>query len=320
MYLVLLSRRAELRLEDGAVALAGAFRTQRWAVADIAGRRAEMYSRLASSPASMVLTRKDGKGGRLVIPPIFVTDAAYDTWLGQFPDLDALDANDPHIEQARTRARALAWLTLPQAATLVVDPHPPLLAVLLLAIIPVAAVAVALSCHGLVTMGYQRNNPRPSMVVALGVAGAVFVFRLATLNGGLLPSPGGHAMVLLLIVAGFLLTLGFAAADRGLLHARSLLGTVLFCFGFVACAALVANQLADRSSPLIFVQQITGKTISGGRHKMPYLSLAATGRLRFAKPVRVSWALYDSVEVGQNVCAEVRRGALGAPWYQIDRC
>jgi len=320
VYLVLLSRRAELRLEDGAVALRGALWTQRWAVVDIAGRRAEMYGRLVSSPASMVLTRKDAKAGRLVIPPIFVTDAFYDTWLRQFPNLDALDANDQHVEQVRYRTRMLAWFTAAQAVAVGVVPHPPLVVVILLAIIPILAVAVALSCHGLVTMGYQRGSPRPNMVISLGVAGGVLLFRMATLHAGLLPSPGGRAFVLLLIVAGFLLTLGFVAADRGLRHPRSLLGAALYCFAFVACAALVTNQATDRSSPLIFVQQVTGKSVTGVRHPTPYLSLVATGPLRFGTPVPVSRRLYDSVEVGQSVCVEVRHGTLGIPWYEIDRC
>lgn len=83
---------------------------------------------------------------------------------------------------------------------------------------------------------------------------------------------------------------------------------------------LVLNQALDRSAPEEHPTRVllktTGSTLKGGAYK---LHVAAAGHWREPQSIAVDEDLYRAVEVGDGICLQLHRGALGAPYLTVKR-
>ncbi len=85
---------------------------------------------------------------------------------------------------------------------------------------------------------------------------------------------------------------------------------------------LATNALLDRSSPQIFESVVLSKRISNGyRSRIPELDIGPWGpQTEETRNIFVGYRLYEAMNPGDRICAYLKTGALGAPWYWIAPC
>lgn len=263
------------------------------------------------------------------------TDAVLDGWLAAIPDLDARDRaraeaellHAPELgrteaerrlalERARKVARALNAAAMAACGWAWLFPRPYPAAIVVLGVLPLAAIAVLLAGRGRYAFEPDRNDPRPSLAVAVMGPGLVLGMR------GLLdlhvldwrPLVAGAA------AGGAALAAVIAAGDRR--SRRRWLFVLLWpLLSFHPWGALtLANALLDRAAPEVFEVTVRGKHVSGGKHTSYDLVLDPWGPVRDPGAVDVGRRLYQATPVGGLVCVALRPGALGARWYVVARC
>jgi hypothetical protein len=80
------------------------------------------------------------------------------------------------------------------------------------------------------------------------------------------------------------------------------------------------NAHFDTSSAQIYRAEVIDKHISTGKGKTPYLRLSAWGPRGNSGNVAVSRSLYESANIGSEVCLSLREGAFDMPWYSVSAC
>ena len=78
-------------------------------------------------------------------------------------------------------------------------------------------------------------------------------------------------------------------------------------------------MLLDHSRPTVFPVKVLAKSVSSGRNTTYDLNLPPWGPIE-AGDASVPRAFYDKVAVGETVCVDLYRGALGMRWYEIAHC
>jgi hypothetical protein len=123
-------------------------------------------------------------------------------------------------------------------------------------------------------------------------------------------------------VVGAFLFVSAAAPDRAVWDDDGRLPLVigiLFSLIWGYAIALDVNCALDRSKSVVYKTAVVAK-VSPGRGQ-PFLLLNAWGPEREnGKKVVVAHEVYDSVEGGGTVCAVLRDGSIGAPWYTVETC
>jgi hypothetical protein len=129
-------------------------------------------------------------------------------------------------------------------------------------------------------------------------------------------------VVLAACVAGGLLFACAGARDRTIWDDSGrlpLVVGVLLSLIWGYAIALDVNCVLDRSKGVVHKTMVLAK-VSPGRGQ-PYLLLNAWGpEAENGKKVVVAHEVYNSVEVSGTVCAVLRQGFLGAPWYTVETC
>lgn len=98
-------------------------------------------------------------------------------------------------------------------------------------------------------------------------------------------------------------------------------GAFLLCAPYGYGLATEANARLDHSPVATYSTRVTGKHVSHGRRSTSYdLNLEPWGPHLHGDRVSVSSALYRSTLVGNDICVDVRRGALRIEWYVVRRC
>jgi hypothetical protein len=292
--------------------------------------------RVPRAPAQLWLRFKDPSRRPVKLPMVFALDTSFQKWFESIPDVDAVAAaqleaqvrSDPTLGQtpderlARfARARLLAQRAAFVAPALFLwssfYPHPYLLIIAVLLLLPWLFVALMARHPGLYDINGTASPGRPNLAAALIPAAIILALRafrdVHILEWhGLLPWAIGTAV---------LLGVSIYSVNRTASRKWSTAFTILLvsaAYGFGAATS--ADAWLDRSAPAKFRPAVLGKHVSGGRYRSYDLLLAPWGPRAGAENVQVPPAVYSQAHVGQQICVSLRGGALGSNWYTVSDC
>jgi hypothetical protein len=264
------------------------------------------------------------------------TDEAWKSWFANIPDLDAevakafvaaIDANadlgstpaerQRRLAAARSIARYAIWANLGLFAWTYIYPRPYEWVILVLAVIPWAAIVIMARSPGLYTFNAPRGSGRPDLTVLLISPGFLLMLR-AILDVQVLDWP--HLFEWALILAAVLIvTIVWAIpAAREKFGTLALILIMTLPYGYGAGA--LGNTLLDHSTALSYPTTVYRMFVTNGKHRTPTLRLGPWGPRTTAEDAAVSWDLYRSTRVGETVCAQLHAGALGIRWFRIAKC
>jgi hypothetical protein len=196
-------------------------------------------------------------------------------------------------------------------------PHPYLLAVGLVAALPIMAVLVAASGKGAYSLEGRDNDVRASLTLPFFVPGLVLMTRalldISVLDGARLSwLAAGAAVICMLLVLW---------SDRELRKASWVgfilpLITMSYCYG----AASVVNLHLDDSEPQVFATRVVDMRVSSGDPITRYLKVDPWGPVKEADELEVGKVLYERVRKGDRVCVYLFPGALRVRWLDVSNC
>jgi hypothetical protein len=329
--------RSKVVLTADAIELHGFLQVQHLARADIAGRRTiRLYH---SGTRTQLVSGRAGVSSLSLPLSSMKTDALFDDWIGELPDLDARDlqasaaavAAEPALGQtpeermarlASTRKVAANFhaVTLIAALWIYLAPQADLLAILVLVLLPwLAIVRLARSSH-LCRFDFEndRTDVRPNLALIVVMPGlmlvlcancdvSVFDWQRALAAGAL------TATVLSCAVLR-------SNVGRHAPPAAALVLWALTCaYGYGAVVLLDSGlDLAAHNHYKVAVLARHGHR--GFRTSSYHLTLAPWGPRSKPSDVRVRRALYARMPPGSTVCVEDGPGALGISWYVVSAC
>jgi hypothetical protein len=327
---VVAAARSRFTLRGDALVLEEPFVTRRLRRGDIAGRR---LIPLQHGMTALDLLPARPRDKKIRIGNLYRRDAALDAWLEPIPDLDRQDreaaeaelqrtlaeaapgdAGARSLRSARLAARVLFHATWIACAWAFFRPEPYAAAMATLALLPVAALAVALRWRGIVRVDERRNDPRPNVALALIAPGAILALRCIR---DLKLVEYAPALVAAAVAAVALAALA-ALADPSLRARKpmvALFAALLLMWGYGA--VVQADVLLDRASPESFTVEVVGKSVTHGKTTSWNLRLAPWGPCAEAESVEVTEDQYDAVREGDVVETLLRPGALGIRWYVV---
>jgi hypothetical protein len=234
------------------------------------------------------------------------------------------DPEDPDYIPPMRRFAAKALIAAAVTAIwTVLYPTPYALCVGLVAIFPLAAVAIVGLSRGQLKFVNPAGEITTYALLIILVTGGALAYRSLDICA---LSWAGPAFAAAMLGLGF--TGAVAWIDRPNLHKR-LLVTVL-AFGLVwgwGCADF-ANALFDTAPKQTFRPAIgyytialgsnAGRTGGGGRSR--HLVVGPWGPITKTDDPVVSETLYQRAEHHQPICITLGRGFLGAPWYSLGAC
>jgi hypothetical protein len=324
--------RSIVTLRADAIIVQGMFSSRTLLRSQIAGRRILPTQYVTT----LVLVPHSAHQKKLKLALALRTDAAFDAWFADIPDLDAKEVAeseaklhaDPdvgfhseerkhRVAQAKRTAKVLniiAWIALLWGF---IAPRPYVLVISVLIALPIVSIVLLARSRGIYQIEGRRNDARPSLAVPFIFPGMVLVAR--TLQDIHLLQ--WTSILVAAIVCALLLLLVVSAWDRAL-RKRPWTALVVFVFGAFYGWGLMAqaNALLDTSPARVFQVAVTGKHVSSGKTTTYYLRLEPWGPETTSQDVSVPASVYDYAEVGVTICVDLNQGALHIPWYEVDRC
>jgi hypothetical protein len=194
-------------------------------------------------------------------------------------------------------------------------PHPYAAAIVLLAVIPLASVAIAIFSHGAISLYSASNSVRPGVAYTMIVPAMVLALKglkdwhILAWSGFWLP----FAVLGILLIA--ILGLGSISDTR-----RTVLGFLGLSVVFLAEAyglVLFANCYPDRSVPEIHRTTVVSRRISSGKSTTYYLYVGPWLDGNYRRQISVSRAFYEDHSDGSVVLIGVRQGVLHMPWFNV---
>ena len=315
------------RIEDH-----GVFATRELQRQQIVGRR---FQKTRNSPGALILEPRDG-ARKVKIALVLKTDEAFREWMESLPDLDAQElkaseqeiaggaegssVREERLHQLASGKKLAMWL---KAAAYVIagwawiNPRPYGMVMTLLIVLPWVAVMIVGRSDGIFRIDQRKNDAHPSVGTLIIVPGLVLALRVMTDMHVLAWKPALY----LSIGIGVVLWIAAAKVDASL-RARPASLVIIF---LVMCAygygaGMEINRLLDHSTASVYSARVVGKHISSGRRTSYDLTVSAPELDALNGNISVPASLYRSVEVGDSVCASVRRGALNVAWFVVQQC
>lgn len=331
-YMIAYVLRARIALREDAIEVSGVINRQTMSRHEILG-----YRKISEqSPPALVLVARSDSQRKLKIPDIFAFDSVFYEWLSTFPDLDDREAqhaekeiaDDPRLgnspeerSRARTQAalicRVLTVVTFAVCAWGWIYPQPLWAVMLLLTVLPWAAVAVVTRYPSLVVINQKKRDPHPGVTIPFIFPG--FVITLRVLSDIHMMGWQRPFWVTVFIAAVLCLAAWHSDSLLRQQHAAVLLLFVFsLAYGFGVTAT--ANALLDRSASQIYSATILKKYVSGSRSRTYHLVVTPWGPMKTTDNPSVPYRLYRSRNVGDRVCISVSSGALKIPWYMVGSC
>lgn len=224
-------------------------------------------------------------------------------------------ASNKAIAGRRRIALRLELASLAAAAWVYLYPHPYNLSVAALALLPVLAVFIALRSNGRFRLYREPNRAHPSIAVTFILPGLALLLRVST--DFYLAEWKLDLLLSCLITIVLLLAAG--AADPFLRRRRAALAAVaLFTLPYGYGVATEANCILDHSPATIHRLTVVGKH-SFGYHWFT-LDLSPLPKGEETSTILVPFSLYLSLRKGAVICEARQPGALGIPWFTIQKC
>jgi hypothetical protein len=236
-------------------------------------------------------------------------------------DLEGSSVREERLQGLASGRKLATWL---KGAAYVIAgwawiyPRPYDLVVTLLILLPWLAVVIVARSNGIFRIDQRRNDAHPSVGVLFLIPGLILTMRV--LND--MHVVAWKPTLYLSIGIGVALWVAAAKVDASLRARPATLALALL----IACAygygaGLEINKLLDHSAATVYSGRVMGKHISSGsRHTTYDLRVNSPELDAFNGNIGVARSLYRSVEVGDSVCATVKRGALSIQWFVVHRC
>ncbi len=331
LYLLAYAIRSRITLVGTRIIVHGPLREQSADQNEIEGMRT--YSDRSGTYIRLYL--KQGRGSINFLKG-FETDGDFDTWFRHIPNLDQRDresildqiSQDEALgstpdERKSALRYAVAWAVLLHfvailgaVALIFGDESLRQGAVLLVALAPIAAVALVWHSPLLYTVFRAKADPRSELGFVLMISGAVLLFRCVGIHMVSLQNVLAFtALLTLVLVAAFFNTMRSGAAVWGRMIA------LLFALGMYSYGLIVvANEISDHSKPVYYSTMVIGKHIARGKSTSYILDLAPWGPVQKQNQITVSHRAYYAAELRDPVCFNLHSGALHLAWYQVTQC
>jgi hypothetical protein len=334
-YMLLGGLRSRVVLTVDAVESYGAFTVRRLARSDIKGRR--LLQLQYGQTAVELVPREPGTRPLKLSKSGMRTDAALEGWLNSIPDLDTQEAEaaraeiaaDPELGQtpearlaslgrAKKLANAFNGLTWAAALWGFFYPKPYAAALLVVALLPWAAVILAAKSHGLYRLDAPRNDVRPNLAAPMYLPGFVLLMR-AVQDVGVLD---WQLALTYAVLATCIVFLAAVRSDPTLWERRSVAVAMFGIMGAYGYGAVVlGNSQFDAAAGQDYRVQVLRMHYShGSKSTSYYLTLAPWGPRPQPEDVSVTRALYAVTQPGGQVCTHQGPGALGIGWYVVKAC
>lgn len=331
LYLIAYGLRLRLVLEGTRIDVRNVFTEKSADLSQIEGFRT--YSTRNGNYKQFFL--KEGRG-KITLTDSFAVDDDFRAWLQQVVDLDQRDRDALLAEISQQQelgatpeerlgalSQARTWnivlCVVAGAAVVALFAGPALLhlfAAMVLALTPLGAWMLLQRSPLLYSLFKQKSDPRADLTFALMIAG----FGLFS-TGLKVNFVTAQPLLLLIVPVGLAYVAGFfAAADKSISFAGTMIGLLVFAGFYGYGLAVVADTAADHSAPVAYTTEVVGKHISHGKSTHYYLHLAPWGPMTGINRLSVSGSKYDAYSIGDSVCLELHAGALHAPWYQQVSC
>jgi len=215
--------------------------------------------------------------------------------------------------KARLLARVVNVIGVVMAVWTALLPLPYKAAVMAAAVMPLAALLVAVFSRGAIRLAEVSKEKVPHVAYAAIAPAAALAFR-ATFFRVLEERP---LLLPVLAVAVPLAAVSFRFVKAA---AWNYVFIVFFVLLYGFGAAMEANCLLDRSVPAVYEVAVAGKHKTGGgarRTASYYLSVGPWRARKEINDVEVSRRAYNDVNPGDHVTVSTKLGYLDIPWYYV---
>jgi hypothetical protein len=224
-----------------------------------------------------------------------------------------------HLEKARWDTKMLTIISFVISGCIFIT-QVELYAIMLAITIPWIAIALTYYYKGLITIYTYKENPLPSVFLAIVVPGFILL-----LNGsqGIYVQDTTHVWLpatTLTLLMGLFMTI---TVKRGMLtanRASAWAGTLLYLFLIPAYSygvVITLNASFDNSHALYYETQVINKRISHGKSTNHHLQLAPWGPVQEPGDVTVHKSLYQRTQVNGRVGIYLKKGWLDIPWFVV---
>jgi hypothetical protein len=326
IYCCLLPVKSKVILDADTIEVQGPFLKRRLRYDEISGRKMSVHQ------DTIILVPKDANKKKLKIPLVMKFDSTFETWAMGLHDFDRekqkkamtgimSDASLGHTTTERrfslSKARRLAKLSDAASAGLFVvfflahrtDILYPEL-IVLIALMPFVSFAIGHKYHGIFkTTQFDSGSLFiiPGLLLSMGALGDFEVLKWTQV----LPLAAVFSLPIILI-----------EIQRGLVKniATFIIFFLLSAGPYGYGGAVLADALLDKSPAQIFkttvVKKYRGSKGSRGIDIAPWGPKSEGVRGIYS----IHPGLYNSVQVGSEICVYLKPGALDIAWYTINRC
>jgi hypothetical protein len=313
--------RARVVLDETAITHLDGLRERRLDIANIRGRRTQQaqYFRF------LILESALPGGKPLEIPLMYKLDGEFEELLKSIPDLDAQEVvaakaelatrhSTSEIARAKVVARLLSGASVGAFVWLYAFPRPWRYAVAANAILPMVALLLLVAGGGLYAADQRKNDPRPTVVVALLAPSCALALRalydLQLLTPSQLVAP---------TLAGAFAMAAIATLADPTSRARPWSFLILFPLlaGWSGGLLSLTNCAFDRARGEAFSVRVLEMHEGSGRHHTYTLQVTEWGPPGAPREVDVPRALYRQLKPGEAVRVVLRPGRFGMPWFYV---
>jgi hypothetical protein len=187
----------------------------------------------------------------------------------------------------------------------------------LLAAFPWLALALVAMNPKLLRLGFTKNDPRASVMLALMFPIVALFITSLDLDVFEKIAIWPWAVLPAMLLAGTMLIVSRNEKDP---YGWRVAGAVIFACFYGGSSALVGDVMLDTSPVTRFATTVVGHSVSRGKSTRYYLDLAAWGPRNAGEHLSVSKAAFDANPVGASVCMQMHPGALKLPWAAMGSC
>lgn len=194
---------------------------------------------------------------------------------------------------------------------------PPLWLVAAVAALPAWAIAMVVGSGDRLALLRSRQDHRDSLDI-------VFVTPILALAGSVLQDfqfvdwwrPALLAIPLGVAALGLLANVSLPLRRPQMAFGVGLL-LCIYAYGLLA----QANVRLDAGAPTVFHASVLAKQSSSGyRGVAVSATISPWGPFATPRSATLRTSIYRSLRVGDTACVQLHKGALGAPWYEIEPC
>lgn len=216
---------------------------------------------------------------------------------------------------ALKKARVLGMSALALMVWAMIYPRPYILVMTLLAVLPVAAVALVKSSSGALTIDERKPGARPNVTYAVVTPGMVLALR-AFLDWHILDW-STFWVPFSLFGASMAALVWYASGSSGPRKTGAMVATCALCLAYSYGLTLFLNCALDRSDPVAHQTVVRSRRVSHGRSTTYYITVSPWLDGPGFRQISVPSSTYNAHPLGSAALVLVRKGKLSIPWFFV---